>query len=260
VKRSAEAPAAKGLVCAVLAAKGGIGTTTLAVNVGVALRQRTKSDVIVAEMRPSQGTLGIDLGYTNITELNRLLKHPANEITQGMVENELVLHSSGIKLLLASYNPRDIEFVNATDRLTAIIRHLSSLAQYVILDLGANILPGVDSIYNLCTEAILVVEPMPNTIARTKVLLDDLADKGFSKSRVLTLVLINRIRSDIQMSWTQVQEALGIPITSIITPAPELAYQACSRNTPMILAQPDGIVAQQYVKIASAVAQRGPQK
>jgi len=260
VKRSVEAPATKGLVCAVLAAKGGIGTTTLAVNVGVALRQRTKSDVIVAEMRPSQGTLGIDLGYTNITELNRLLKHPANEITQGMVENELVLHSSGIKLLLASYNPRDIEFVNATDRLTAIIRHLSSLAQYVILDLGANILPGVDSIYNLCSEAILVVEPMPNTIARTKVLLDDLADKGFSKSRVLTLVLINRIRSDIQMSWTQVQEALGIPITSIITPAPELAYQACSRNTPMILAQPDGIVAQQFVKIASAVAQRGPQK
>jgi pilus assembly protein CpaE len=260
VKRAVEAPASKGLVCAVLAAKGGIGTTTLAVNVGVALRQRTKSDVIVAEMRPSQGTLGIDLGYTNVTELNRLLKHPANEITQGMVENELVLHSSGVKLLLASYNPKDIEFVNATDRITAIIRHLSSLAQYVILDIGANLLPGVDSVYNLCSEAILVVEPMPNTIARTKVLLDDLTDKGFSKSRVLTLVLINRIRSDIQMSWTQVQEALGIPITSIITPAPELAYQACSRNAPMILAQPDGIVAQQFVKIASAVAQRGPQK
>ncbi len=260
VKRSSEMPVMKGLVCAVLAAKGGIGTTTLAVNVGVALRQRTKSDVIVAEMRPSQGTLGIDLGYTNVTELSRLLKHSANEITQSMVENELVLHSSGIRLLLASYQPKDIEFVNATDRITAIIKHLSSLAQYVILDLGANILPGVDSVYNLCTEAILVVEPMPNTIARTKVFLDELSDRGFSKSRVLTLVLINRIRSDIQMSWTQVQEALGIPITSIITPAPELAYQACSRNTPMILAQPDGIVAQQFVKIASAIAQRGPQK
>ena len=90
--------------------------------------------------------------------------------------------------------------------------------------------------------------------------MNGLADKGFTKSKVLTLVLINRIRSDIQLSWTQVQEALGIPITSIITPAPELAYQACTRSTPMILAQPDGIVAQQYVKIASTIAQRGPQK
>ncbi len=261
VKRANETtPATKGLVCAVMAAKGGIGTTTLAVNVGVALRQRTKAEVIVAELRPSQGTLGIDLGYTNVTELSRLLKHPAEEITQSMVENELILHSSGIRLLLASYQPKDIEFVNATDKIQTIVKQLSSLAQYVILDLGAIMLPGVESVYNLCSEAVLVVEPMPNTISRTKVLLDDLTDKGFSKSRVLTLVLINRIRSDIQMSWTQVQEALGIPITSIITPAPELAYQACMRNTPMILAQPDGIVAQQFVKIASAIAQRGPQK
>ena len=260
VKRTTETPSAKGLVVAVISAKGGIGTTTLAVNVGVALRQRTKSEVIVAEMRPSQGTLGIDLGYTNVTELNRLLKHPAAEITSNMVENELVLHSTGVKLLMASYQPKDIEYITATDRLAALIKHLTNLGQYVILDIGANMLPGIDNILNLCNEAVLVVEPMPNTITRTKIFLDELADKGFSKSRVLTLVLINRIRSDIQMSWTQVQEALGIPITSIITPAPELAYQACMRNTPMILAQPDGIVAQQYIKIASAIAQRGPQK
>ena len=69
---SLEPSTPKGLVCAVISAKGGIGTTTLAVNVGVALRQRTKAEVIVAEMRPSQGTLGIDLGYTNVTELDRL--------------------------------------------------------------------------------------------------------------------------------------------------------------------------------------------
>jgi DNA-binding response OmpR family regulator len=255
-----EAPAPKGLVCAMMAAKGGIGCTTLAVNVGVALRQRTKAEVIVAEMRPSQGTLGIDLGYTNVTELDRLLKHPAEEITQNMVQNELVLHSSGVRLLLASYQPKDIEYTVATEKMTVIVNHLASLGQYVLLDIGANILPGIDKVLDLCSEAILAVEPMPNTISRTKVLLSDLSDRGFSKSRVLSLVLINRIRSDIQMSWTQVQEALGLPITSIITPAPELAYQACSRSTPMILAQPDGIVAQQYIKIATALAQRGPQK
>ncbi len=257
---SLEAPPPKGLVCAVISAKGGIGTTTLSVNVGVALRQRTKSEVIVAEIRPSQGTLGIDLGYTNVTEFDRLVKHPATEITQNMVQNELVLHSSGVKLLLASYKPNDIQYANDTDKLTTIVNHLGTLAQYTLLDIGANILPGIDKVLELCNETILVVEPMPNTITRTKVLLDDLADKGFSKSRILTLVLINRIRSDIQMSWTQVQEAIGIPITSIITPAPELAYQACTRSTPMILAQPDGIIAQQYVKIATALAQRGPQK
>jgi pilus assembly protein CpaE len=247
-------------VVGVMSAKGGIGTTSLAMNVGVALRQRTKQEVIIAEMRPSQGTLGSDLGYTNVTELTRLLKHSATEITQAMVEKELVIHSTGVKLLMASNSPQEIEYASSTDRLTTIVKYLSVLGHYVLLDIGANMLPGIESMLTLCNELILCVEPMPNTVARTKIVLDDLADKGFTKSRILTLVLINRIRSDIQMSWTQVQEALGIPITAIITPAPELAYQATMRNTPMILAQPDGIVAQQFVKIAAALAQRGPQK
>jgi pilus assembly protein CpaE len=147
-----------------MSAKGGIGSTTLAMNVGVALRQKTKGDVIVAELRPSQGTLGIDLGYTNVNELNRLLKHPANELTSNMVENELVIHSSGVKLLMASCDPQSVEYVNATDRIAAVVRYLSQLGHYIILDIGSNILPGVDSILSLCNEIILAVEPMPNTV------------------------------------------------------------------------------------------------
>ena len=110
IKRPTGTLQPKGLVIAVMSAKGGIGSTTLAMNVGVALRQKTKGDVIVAELRPSQGTLGIDLGYTNVNELSRLLKHPANELTSNMVENELVIHSSGVKLLMASCDPQSIEY------------------------------------------------------------------------------------------------------------------------------------------------------
>ena len=45
-RTTSDTPASKGLVCAVISAKGGVGSTTLAVNVGVALRQRTKAEVI----------------------------------------------------------------------------------------------------------------------------------------------------------------------------------------------------------------------
>lgn len=101
---------------------------------------------------------------------------------------------------MASADPQSIEYINATDRLVAIIKHLSQLGHYIILDIGSNILPGIDSILTLCNEMILAVEPMPNTVNRTRLLIEVLADKGFTKSRVLTLVLINRIRSDIQLS------------------------------------------------------------
>ena len=55
----------KGHVIGVMAAKGGLGVSTLTINLGVSLRNRTRQQVIVAEFRPGQGSLALDLGYPN---------------------------------------------------------------------------------------------------------------------------------------------------------------------------------------------------
>jgi MinD-like ATPase involved in chromosome partitioning or flagellar assembly len=93
-------------------------------------------------------------------------------------------------------------------------------------------------------------------VSRTKVLLQELNEKGFGKSKLVTIVLINRIRSDIQLSWTQVQEALELPVSQVISPVPEMAYQAALRFTPISMLQPDGLTSQQYGKVADLLAQR----
>jgi Flp pilus assembly CpaE family ATPase len=129
------------------------------------------------------------------------------------------------------------------------------MASMVMLDIGNNFFPGIDKILALCNEAVLVVEPNPITVMRTKTLLDDLYDRGFGKSRLISLVLINRVRSDVQLSLTQVQEALGQPVSQVISPAPELAYQSALRTTPMILVQPNGLTGQQFGKVADLLEQ-----
>ena len=48
--------------------------------------------------------------------------------------------------------------------LAAIVKYLSQLGHYIILDIGSNIIPGIDTILGLCNEIILAVEPMPNTV------------------------------------------------------------------------------------------------
>jgi pilus assembly protein CpaE len=248
----------KGHVVALMAARGGVGTSTLALNLGVSIHQKTKSDVIIAEMRPGNGTIGLELGYTEPTGLSRLLQLRPIEVTRESVEKELVSNASGVRLLLASYNPLEVECTGSTAQVTAVLNHLSSLAQVVIVDLGTNLFPGLDQIVNSIDEIILVVEPTPNTVTRTKTLMENLADKGFGKSKLLTAALVNRSRSDVMLSWSNVQDTLAIPVTVVVTPAPELAYQAALRFTPMILLQPDGLYAQQVNKFADQVIQHIP--
>src|SRR5512146_93011 len=62
-----------GRVSAVLAARGGLGVSMLACNLAGALHMRTQADVILAELTPGQGGLGMDLGVPNPTGLKELL-------------------------------------------------------------------------------------------------------------------------------------------------------------------------------------------
>ncbi len=58
----------------VMAVKGGLGVSTLALNLGISLRARSKKNVIIAEFRPGFGTMGLDLGFLNPEGLCRVLE------------------------------------------------------------------------------------------------------------------------------------------------------------------------------------------
>jgi hypothetical protein len=70
------------------------------------------------------------------------------------------------------------------------------------------------------------------------------------------IVLVNRVRSSVHLSWTQVQEQLGQKITTIFPPAPELAYQASTLNIPIVIQQPDGLTTEKFIKLAERVIHR----
>lgn len=248
-------PMERGYMVGALAVRGGLGVSTLVLNLGVALHEQAHKDVIVAEYRPGQGTISLELGFLRPEGLNRLLQRRPNEIDMRMVEAELVNHASGIRLMLASPQPRDAQYVGAIANFEAITRQLMFLGRYIVLDLGTSLTPTNEKILPTCDEIIIVVEPVPQTLAQSRALVDDLLAKGIGEGR-MTVVLINRIRSGMQLSWSQVQEQLGKNVSVIFTPAPELAYQASMHNVPMVIQQSDSLTAQQFTKLAEKVLGR----
>ncbi|HSL47294.1 MAG TPA: response regulator [Anaerolineales bacterium] len=245
-----------GYVIGVLGARGGLGTTTMAVNLGAGLQTRTKSEVIVAEMLPGQGTLTLDVGVTGTKGLVDLLSiNKLGEITRDRVREALVSHGSGMKLLLASDRPRDMHLINQSANYEAIVRRLSTLARFVVLDLGTGIQPFAEKILSLCDEVFIVLEGVPNTIIHARALIDDIAALGITKKNI-KVILNNRIRSDTQLPSSQVQAKLEHEILSTLTPAPELFVQATRVQTPAILCQPDSLTARQITKLVDFVTER----
>jgi len=137
-----------------------------------------------------------------------------------------------------------------------VLQHLVTLSQYIFLDIGTTSMPGMDLVLKLCNEVFLVTEGQPTSIQRARLLINDLGNYGFGKAKLLNLTIINRVRSDIQMNAVQVQETLGMPLTIVIPPAPEQAFQAATRFVPFTLIQQDSLATQQFMRLAEQVAER----
>ena len=127
---------------------------------------------------------------------------------------ELIPIYNRLRLLLASPQPPNAKYMNEQ----GIFKHMQAtayMAPYLLVDLGASFTPIVEQVVGLCNEVLIVVEPVPQTVLQTKSLIDDLIEKGIA-SESIDVVLVNRIRSGMQLSWSQVQDQLGRPISVLL--------------------------------------------
>jgi CheY-like chemotaxis protein/MinD-like ATPase involved in chromosome partitioning or flagellar assembly len=239
----------------VLAARGGLGVTTVAVNLASSIEKASKAVVILAEFRPGQGTLVGDLGLGKENGLSELLKMPPKEITREAIKERINKHQSGLKILCASSQPSDAVLGENVPAFQAILSRMKFMSQYVVVDLGTGLpnatqklLPGFD-------ELLIITEPFNNPILHTRALLDDIIRLGFNKNKI-RLGVNYRLRSELQFSVPQVQDKINFPIDVTFTPAPELLMQAIRLQNTAFLAQADSLTNQQYTGLANRVINR----
>lgn len=239
----------------VLAARGGLGVTTVAVNLASSIEKTSKSVVILAEFRPGQGTLTGDLGLGKENGLSELLKMPPKEITREAIKERINKHQSGLKILCSSAQPSDAILNENVPAFQAILSRMKFMSQYVVVDLGTGLpnltqklLPGFD-------ELLVITEPFNNPILHTRALLDDIIRLGFNKTKI-RLGVNYRLRSELQFSVPQVQDKINFPIDVTFTPAPELLMQAIRLQNTAFLAQADSLTNQQYSGLANRVINR----
>jgi hypothetical protein len=113
----------------------------------------------------------------------------------------------------------------------------------------------VRKIIPLCDRHLLIIEPMRVTIMLAKEMFAEFEKLSISPSRI-DVLLLNRERSSLQMSWQQVESSLNHSIASVMTAAPELAYQAGEAGVPMILMQPQSLTADQARTLAELITQK----
>jgi pilus assembly protein CpaE len=252
----------RGKVIGIMAARGGVGITTLALNLGLAIKEESEEEVIIAELRPGQGTISLELGFSNPMGLINLLQKKSDEISSAGVQRELVEHATGVRLLMASHQPSDAQFTLAIPQFNKVVQHLSRMAKYTVLDLGPSLPPASEKVLETCDIILVGVPPESNAVAHTKALLDDLSLRVLGLDRI-NVTVINRTHSDLKLSRSQIQDQLGHSVPYLFTPVPKVAHEAARKKIPMLLVEGDEMNAQQtnntqqYKAMAQAIVSHG---
>jgi len=240
-----------------IGSKGGVGTTTVAINLAAALLAQGEQPVL-ADFRPGEGSMSLMLGQTRTQGMARLIGKRPNEITPQVVEGELFLHNNGIRALLCSPRPKENQMAVQDETLIAIIGALRTLGRPAIFDLGSGLTTTTIKLQAEMTRLLLVVEPNPISVAMAREMIQELEAEGGSGR--INLVVVNRSQSSLQTPWHEVESALGRDIKAIISSAPELTFQSAQNTTPIVQLQPNSIVAGQFVKLADSLKPSGISK
>jgi CheY-like chemotaxis protein/MinD-like ATPase involved in chromosome partitioning or flagellar assembly len=245
-----------GIVYGFLGAKGGVGLTTLAMNVAAGLTGRGTTSLV--DFRLGQGSLGLMLGQARSSGVANILNKQVAEINAKAIESEMVVHNSGVRLLLSSARPKEANLNASPEAVSQVVKTLRGMTKNVVVDMGAGMTRYNARLAKEVDQLVLVVEPFRAVLFMARELLKELADPqigvGTGKTSV---VLVNRAASTMQVPWQEAEQILNHEMLAIISPAPELCFQAAEAALPIVAFQPNSVIANQMNKLAEELSGRG---
>lgn len=253
----AETALPRAYVVCFLGVKGGVGTTTLAVNVALALREEKgeKNDVILADFHTWGGTVAHLLSLLPRESLATLLEKPPAQVTRNLVESCLAVQVSGVRVLVAPQNVEGKIAELTPEHADAIMEQLKRITDYLLLDLGSGLNATTQTILKHCDYCVIPVEPDPVALSLAQTTLLRLSSMDIHSGQI-GFVLVNRSRSATTYTRSVIEELLQSPLVGVITPAPELFFHAAKTGIPIIISQPDSLTATQFRDIAHLLIER----
>jgi pilus assembly protein CpaE len=254
LQRAKRNPVSKARIIAVVGVKGGVGVTTVAVNLATTLVAQDDQSVLLAELRSHRGTVAHNLGMTPSQDLGGLLSINPTQINRREVIRRVAQHPSGLRVLVAPQQVTDHP-LTAT-HVEVIIETLSVEANYLILDLPVVAGPAVHQALDRADQIVLVTEPESPSLACARADLETL--RGWGVFERTHLVVVSRARSSAMVARPEIEEQLGIPVVTSLPPAPETFQLAASEGIPVVVSKPDTLAASALKRLAKVVAERVP--
>ncbi len=244
-----------GSVITLFSPKGGVGRSTIAVNLAVAAVQDGRR-VALVDASLQFGDIAVML---NLDPRHRSLADLVPEIESGVPESldtVLVHHDSGIDVLLAPPTPETAELVTPT-YMRGVLAKLRDDYDLVVVDTQPILNDLVLTMFDMAERIVAVLTLEITTIRNLRAFLEIARQLGYDDGQI-DLVL-NRADSTLGIRVSDVERSLGRKVDhSIVSDGRSVVY-ALNRGVPFVISNPQAQVSQDLFRLARDLSGSPPE-
>lgn len=230
--------------------RGGVGRTTLAVNLAAALRAASEEEACLVDLSPSIGQVVMHFRQQQESSWNDLIT--TNPLEWDMVADSLLDTPAGLHILAAPEWPCAPETLTAT-LLQHILLLLQEQMKFVVLDLPPVLTPAVESALHLSDMIFYVVTP--DIISVKTAIQSRPAIAELSHQPQQFAYLLNQARPDVELASTTVEKGLKARLGFKIG-YDKNQHLALAKGTPLALSEKESPLADGMRRMAQAIWER----
>jgi pilus assembly protein CpaE len=242
---------AAGKLIAVFAPKGGVGCTTLAVNLAIAIHRavRGKESVILVDASLQFGDIAVMLDLRPTHSIADVATQ-IEDMDNSMIETVITPHSTGIKVLLSPPRPEMADMVSA-EHLERIMEQLKRQYDYVIVDTWTSLHDTVLTILDLADTIVLPTTPDISSLRNVRLFFEVSEQLGYPPEKMVLVLNKSDRRSGIRAH--DIQESLKHTVIAEVPLDDAAALTSVNRGVPFVVSDAARPISQSITRLAQSL-------
>jgi pilus assembly protein CpaE len=240
-----------GQVIGIVGGKGGVGATTVAVNLAVSLgRRHENASVALLDMNTLFGEIPLFMEIKPQFHWGDLTKN-INRLDETFLMNILSRHPSGVHVLPSP------GYLNGHRRPTPqimqqLLEMMKPIFDYIVIDCGQSTNDTALKTFELSTHLLLIATASLPCLANTNKLMQSVVNLGFVQQERVKIVL-NRYTKQGDISVDDAQTGLGQPIFWTIPNDYNTTMAAINQGKTLTMVAPKSKIARNFDELAGSL-------
>ncbi len=222
----------QGKVIAVFSLRGGVGVSSLAANLAAAQAQIWQTKTLLVDLSMVNGQSASMFNLPLRATWSELGTLSSEELSLEQIDDVLIDHPSGVRVLAAPRHPADAEMINA-DKVNRVLDLIDDQYDYIVLDMGHDFRDHTIAGLDHADEILVVLSPEIASLQAAATAVDVLHSLDYSDNNIH--LVLNWIFPRRGLIRTNIEDVLKKKIDLVIPYEPDLFVTGINLGAPFIL-------------------------